>query len=77
MKRYAPLLLLAAAAPALAASETLLSFDDPAVYFASALGRQVNIRFTDSFVASHLPQADYRRRHSQRPFGRQGLFLRR
>ncbi len=59
MKRYAPLLLLAAAPPALAASETLLSFDDPAVYFASALGRQVNIRFTDSFVASHLPQADY------------------
>ena len=55
----AMLWLAAAATPAAADSDILLSFDDPAVYFGSALGRQVNIRFAESFAAKHLPQADY------------------
>ncbi|MFO1123732.1 MAG: hypothetical protein U1F47_15605 [Hyphomicrobiales bacterium] len=60
MKHTAAILLLTASAvPALAASDVFLSFDDPAVYFTSALGRQVNIRFSDAFTAKHLPHADY------------------
>ena len=59
MRCLLPLIFIAAATPALAATETLIRFDDPAVHFASALGKQVNVRFSDSFARDRLDRTDF------------------
>ncbi len=41
-----------------AAEEVLLPMTDTATYFAPALGKQVNVRFSASFASSHLDKAD-------------------
>lgn len=41
------------------AAETLVRLDDPSINVTSALGKQINVRFSDSFVKDRLPQADY------------------
>jgi hypothetical protein len=44
--------------PAIAA-DRLVPLDDPSLSIASALGKQVNVRFADSIAKGRLPQADY------------------
>ena len=51
------LALIALAAPA-AADEKLLPFSDSATYFSPAIGKMVNVRFSDSFASTHLPKPD-------------------
>ncbi len=45
------------AAPA-AAAETVLKLDDPSVDFAGTFGKQVNVRFSESFAKDRLPKPD-------------------
>ena len=46
-----------AAQPAAAAD--IIRFDDTSVWFESALGKQVDVTFSDAFAASHLSKTDY------------------
>ncbi|MCB1379889.1 MAG: hypothetical protein KDK89_16205 [Alphaproteobacteria bacterium] len=46
-------------ASAAMAGETVLRFDDPSAFFAPALGKQIDVRFSEAFAAVHLPKADY------------------
>ena len=41
------------------AAETLIRADEPDIKFAYALGKQVNVRFSDTLVKGRLPKADY------------------
>jgi hypothetical protein len=41
------------------AAETLVRLDDPAINLTFALGKQINVRFADSFAKDRLPKADY------------------
>lgn len=59
MKQFAALALVGLATPAMADGASLVRFDDPAVFFPAALGKQVDIRFSDTFVAAHLAKADF------------------
>lgn len=40
------------------ADEAYLRLDDPSVFLASALGKQVDVRFSDGFASTHLQTAD-------------------
>lgn len=53
----AVLLLSPASAPA--AAMELLRLDDASVWFEAALGKQVDVRFSEDFAVRHLPKADY------------------
>jgi hypothetical protein len=57
---FAAFALMAAAGPAWAA-EVLVPLTDSSIYFSPALGKQVNVRFSEGFTAAHLPKADYDR----------------
>ena len=59
MKHVIPVIVLAAATPAMAGMEVLQRLDDPALFLASALGKQVNVRFSDEFVAKHFDKGDF------------------
>ncbi len=41
------------------ADEQLFRLDDPGINLAFALGKQVNVRFAESFITGRLPKADY------------------
>lgn len=59
MKQVLFSIILATAASAEAAAESLVRFDDPAVFFPAALGKQVNIRFSDGFAKDRLDRTDF------------------
>jgi hypothetical protein len=59
MKALISLLAFAAAATPALATETLIPFTDANTYFPPALGKQVDVRFSDSFVKAHLAKADF------------------
>lgn len=40
-------------------AETLVRMDDPSLNLSAALGKQIDVRFADSFAAGRLPKADY------------------
>lgn len=40
-------------------AERTIPLDAPSVWFDSALGKQVNVRFSEGFAAGHLPKTDY------------------
>ena len=41
------------------AEESLIRLDDPTINLAAALGKQVDVRFTESFASGRLPKTDY------------------
>ena len=41
------------------AAETFVRLDDPSLNLTSALGKQINVRFSESFAKDRLPRADY------------------
>ncbi len=59
MKHVIPAIVLAFATPAMAGVELLHRLDDPTLFLASALGKQVNVRFSDEFTAKHFDKADF------------------
>lgn len=59
MKHVIPAIVLASATPAVAGAEQLRRLDDPALFLGSALGKQVNVRFSDDFAAKHFDKADF------------------
>lgn len=59
MKQLLALAAALAATPALAAEPTLIRFDDANTFFQAALGKQVDIRFSESLASGRLPQTDY------------------
>lgn len=59
MKQFFMFALLAAVTPAAAADAKLIRFDDPGTYFPPALGKQVDVRFSDAMTATHFASADF------------------
>lgn len=59
MRHVTAAALLLAATPAFADAEKLVRFDDATVFFATALGKQVDVRFSGSFAAAHFAKADF------------------
>ena len=59
MKQLFALAVLAAATPAWAGDATLIRFDDAATYFPPALGKQVDVRFSEAMTAAHFTAADF------------------
>lgn len=59
MKHALAAALLLAATPALAGEAKLIGFDDAAAFFPSALGKQIDVRFSDAFTAAHFGKADF------------------
>lgn len=60
MKRKLTLLLMAACiAQAHADEAKLLKLDDPTIYLPSALGKQMDVRFADTLVATHFDKTDF------------------
>jgi hypothetical protein len=57
MKSLVAIFLALAVQPAVA-EEVLLPMSDANTYWAPALGKQVNVRFSDTFAATHLTKAD-------------------
>ncbi len=41
------------------AEESLIRLDDPTIKLASALGKQINVRFAESFASNRLAKTDY------------------
>lgn len=58
MKHALALLVTAALATPALADDTIIPFTDAATFFPAALGKQVNVRFSDTFAATHLAKAD-------------------
>lgn len=58
MKAVCALAFVAFAPPAVAA-ETLIPFTDTSIYWSPAVGRQVNVRFSDGFAAMHFDKPDF------------------
>lgn len=48
-----------AATPALAAEPAFIRFDDAGTFFQAALGKQVDIRFSERFASGRLTRTDY------------------
>ena len=59
MKHAIALTVLLAATPAFAGEAKLIRFDDASVFFPSALGKQVDVRFSAAFTAKHLGKTDF------------------
>lgn len=59
MKRLATLLLLASATQAFASSQTVTRPDDPSLYLPAALGKQVDVCFSEAFAKGRLAKTDF------------------